>query len=64
MTMSHVGFWRGLSALVGLIGTFGCKVSARHLDVVSTGMGVYYINSYVFRLVWHPCSSKIKQFQS
>lgn len=38
MSMSKVGFWRGVSALVGLVGTFGYKVSVKRMDVVSTGM--------------------------
>lgn len=38
MRLESVGLWRGLSAAVGLVGTFIYRISVKKLTVASTGM--------------------------
>lgn len=38
LNFDQIGIWRGLSSLIGLVGTFVFRISARKLGVATTGM--------------------------
>jgi solute carrier family 40 (iron-regulated transporter), member 1 len=51
MNISTVGTWRGISSLIGLLGTFAYQISIKRMNIISTGMW-----SILYQLVCISCS--------